>query len=906
MAGLNFDVSGARQAGYSDAEIVSHLADTKSGFDVPGALKAGYSPTEILSHLAPPQSGIIDNFQQGASEALSGVGSTIKNYVGNGYGGDTLESAGKAIAPANFVPSPIVDKDGFHPSNILRSLARATPGAAAAIGAAALAPEALGAAGPIAMATGAGTLMSAGPAAQQAAASRTGNANATPNTADLTRGGLTSLASSAVQAVPVSRFLKPGAGSVASGVIANTGAKGVGDAVKNLVSTAADQGLASGASNAIGQVGQTVGTPGGVQVDPVDALNATATGGMSGALFAGRPALRQSLDAMKFSAITPDLKPAAIMVANRIAQAADGRNLQGSTVSSAAAQRAGEDSMVKTRAGISSELHDAVSSLTTPLSTDTQNILNAAKAGNMPTPGDYAKLKAAVASDPQGPNVVNLVQQAHAMNVFDSMGNHTNGKFTGGGSGALGKALTPEHVMKTGLIAAMGGEAGHLIGFSPEMLATAAGGTVAARFLDNVTGQQAPAGRIVRNFADGQTPVRLPATPPPAVAPNNAPQAPMGGPPRPWSSPQAMAAILAAKRAGPAPVAPAPTPGGAPLAGGPGASPMIPPAVAAQMSARANIAKLIAAKQSAQQTQTVQQALPLLRTLAERQGPNAKALELPADFTKTLTNPGAPAAPGGAAPAPAAPPEPAINPLALPSSITGPAKALMRGASIAQKMKTDAIGQDAAKAEVNASPFIDQKVGGAANLPSPAAAKYMSAAVRGVGVLAKLKSDPEAEAEDKAQAKADAAAEKQKVKDAAKAAAAPPSVTISKANGQTKVGDEPFAPSSYAQYPPDVAARAITKAAGDTVKFPANHTASVKTRIQGERNIMARIGAEVPGLPIADLTARLEGRTDQTDAKAYREHLKTLFPQAAPVIDKHLSDGAIESLWSRKSAPKKK
>lgn len=906
MAGLNFDVSGARQAGYSDAEIVSHLADTKSGFDVPGALKAGYSPTEILSHLAPEPSGLVDNMRQGASEALSGVGSTLKNYVGPGYGGDTLEAAGKSIAPANFVSSPIVDKDGFHASGILPTLARAAPAAAGAVIAAGMAPEALGTAGAIGVGAGANWMMSAGDAAKQAAATRTGDPNATPNSSDKLRGGLTAAASSAVQSLPITHFI-PG-----SGVITDTGLKGVGGAVKKLGVTAADQSAASAAANATSQVGQTVGTDGGVSVDPTQVLNAGATGGVVGGALGAKGAVRTSLDATKFSGITDDLRPAATQFANRMVNAADGdkASLQGSLFSSGSAQRAGEDTFTKAKAAVHNELGAAVGDLNSrvTLSTDSTNILKSALGGTMPSPGDYAKLKSEIAADPQGPNVINLIQQAHAADIFGDTGYHGNGKFTGGLSGAFKHVLTGENVLKSGIAgiggAALEGGAGHIIAYSPEVLAAAAGGSVLGRYLDNITGAQAPAGRIVRNFADGQTPVRLPVAPQPAPtgpAPNNAPQAPMVGPPRPWSSPQAMAAILAAKRAGPAPVAPAPTPGGAPLAGGPGTSPMIPPAVAAQMSARANIAKLIAAKQSAQQTQTVQQALPLLRTLAERQGPNAKALELPADFTKTLTNPGASAP----APAPAAPPEPALNPLALPSSITGPAKAIMRGANIAQKLKTDAIGQDAAKAEVNASPFIDQKVGGAANIPSPAAAKYMSAAVRGAGVLAKLKSDPEAEAEDKAQAKADAAAEKQKVKDAAKAAA-PPSVTISKANGQTKVGDEPFAPSSYAQYPPDVAARAITKAAGDTVKFPANHTASVKTRIQGERNIMARIDAEVPGLPIADLTARLEGRTDQTDAKAYREHLKTLFPQAAPVIDKHLSDGAIESLWSRKNAPKKK
>lgn len=45
-----FDYEGARGAGYSDQEILGHLAQ-EQGFDVQGALGAGYSPQEVLQHL---------------------------------------------------------------------------------------------------------------------------------------------------------------------------------------------------------------------------------------------------------------------------------------------------------------------------------------------------------------------------------------------------------------------------------------------------------------------------------------------------------------------------------------------------------------------------------------------------------------------------------------------------------------------------------------------------------------------------------------------------------------------------------------------------------------------------------------------------------------------------------------
>ncbi|RZI71251.1 MAG: hypothetical protein EOP38_31455, partial [Rubrivivax sp.] len=48
---MGFDIEGARQAGYSDAEIASHLGK-QSGFDVDAATRAGYKPDEIVNHLS--------------------------------------------------------------------------------------------------------------------------------------------------------------------------------------------------------------------------------------------------------------------------------------------------------------------------------------------------------------------------------------------------------------------------------------------------------------------------------------------------------------------------------------------------------------------------------------------------------------------------------------------------------------------------------------------------------------------------------------------------------------------------------------------------------------------------------------------------------------------------------------
>jgi len=127
--------------------------------------------------------------------------------------------------------------------------------------------------------------------------------------------------------------------------------------------------------------------------------------------------------------------------------------------------------------------------------------------------------------------------------------------------------------------------------------------------------------------------------------------------------------------------------------------------------------------------------------------------------------------------------------------------------------------------------------------------------------------------------------------------------TVSKANGKMHTNEEPFGASSFAHLPADVAAKAILKQAvegGKYVRHPEGYQASTHARIQGERKAMAAIGAEAPGLPIKDLTARLEGTPDQATAKEFREHYKKEFPEAAAVFDKYLSDETIARFWKRK------
>ena len=73
---MGFDVEGARKAGYSEPEIMDHLAK-QSNFDVAGAKKAGYSDAEILQHLstaasAPESRGIAGEPAAPTSRGVAG------------------------------------------------------------------------------------------------------------------------------------------------------------------------------------------------------------------------------------------------------------------------------------------------------------------------------------------------------------------------------------------------------------------------------------------------------------------------------------------------------------------------------------------------------------------------------------------------------------------------------------------------------------------------------------------------------------------------------------------------------------------------------------------------------------------------------------------------------------------
>lgn len=83
-----FDVAAARKAGYSDDEILKHLAGSKK-FDLAGAMKSGYSAPEILDHLTKPAEAPAGPEKRGLFGSLydgtvGGLINGLRDYVVNG------------------------------------------------------------------------------------------------------------------------------------------------------------------------------------------------------------------------------------------------------------------------------------------------------------------------------------------------------------------------------------------------------------------------------------------------------------------------------------------------------------------------------------------------------------------------------------------------------------------------------------------------------------------------------------------------------------------------------------------------------------------------------------------------------------------------------------------------------
>lgn len=92
MSGV-YDLEGARKAGISDADSLSHLSSTLN-YDLEGARAAGISDADSLAHLAAAKAAPEPVVEKESPEALGGIGATVGAV---GAAGDVIYSKGRPL-----------------------------------------------------------------------------------------------------------------------------------------------------------------------------------------------------------------------------------------------------------------------------------------------------------------------------------------------------------------------------------------------------------------------------------------------------------------------------------------------------------------------------------------------------------------------------------------------------------------------------------------------------------------------------------------------------------------------------------------------------------------------------------------------------------------------------------------
>jgi hypothetical protein len=524
-----FDVAGARQEGYSDEQIVSYLAKSgKLAFDFAGAAKEGYSPSEMLDAIAAKSeakdTSIASAPAAGAGSFVSGVGKTLKQFTPFTDAAAALEKTGESLQPKNYESAQVYSKEkGLDVSELPRKVAESAPGAAVGIAAARVTP------GPwwLKALSGASTYLAsqAGNRAEERAASEGGDPE-NPTTKQKAIGLGTAAAESVPAALGVSRFL-PGAGGVAT----RTGAAGVSDAVKRAATTAGIEGATGASQSAIADAGTTIGTEGGLKIDPAKAIDAGLGNAAMSPVFSGPRTAREISEARKYSGFDPATSK---LVANDLTTAAGGK----------LDPKSGYDAVNALETNYRVDLNNAVKAFekTAPLTGEAQGVVERAKQGQKLTERDLNIIDNITATVPGGDVLAQSVRKSNTLSQLKTTGdfNQQNQKFVGGLGGKMERnvrAIANPVAAGTGAgLVASGISSAGMLSYTPHALGAVASTYLAARGLDKALGNRSPVKQFVERFGG---PVSGPTPPTPPAGPLS-PPLPGGGPGSPWGMRPAM------------------------------------------------------------------------------------------------------------------------------------------------------------------------------------------------------------------------------------------------------------------------------------------------------------------------------------------------------------------------------
>ena len=486
---------------------------------------------EIAKSLpAEKPSGVVAGAAQGLAGLISGPASTGKRILG--LDTSSMDAAAEKIAPKDYKSAPVLgpgskwyDPTSYNWKNVPQMVAENAPQMAESIAAAKIGAKVHPIAGLVAGAVPF-AVNALGDTAKNNAVNRTGDTAAEPDKADKLRAAGTVAAQSIPQMLGVARLANPGR-------VAAVGGKGVAQSVGQAATTTGIEGATGAAQEAIGQIGNTIGTPGGVKLNP-DAIAEQSVGNaILGGGFAAPKMAKNAVEARKYVRFGGDNEGATEVVANRIKEAADGANLKDVKEGFSAVRQVHEDTIRELK---------AAAKAAGPATPETTAALERASKRRELTDADLNELQTN-----SSPDVARLAREAHVTAMLKGMGDYQGDKFIGGVTHGIGKHIRAYNApISAGASAALGaatggGHATSLFAYSPETLSALAGAYAAMRGVDALTGNRSPANQFVNKFGtDAPLPTAAPPQQPPAAPPptTSVPQvAPPSAPAQPWGVP---------------------------------------------------------------------------------------------------------------------------------------------------------------------------------------------------------------------------------------------------------------------------------------------------------------------------------------------------------------------------------
>lgn len=471
---------------------------------------------------------------QGASDLVSGVGKTVKEYIAPETG-KAVQDAGKSVANPKYKPaleSFSNPEDGTENhvlgrdwSKLPRALVEQAPGAATDI----IATMALKKLGPLAQAAGGvGSYLvrNAGNEAQKRAEGRTGDMTTEPTAEDKAIGIGSTAAQAALNQLALGKLINPAK-------VTGVGAAGVAQAAGNVAKGAIAEGTTNAAQDAISQAASTAGTNDGLRVDPRSMVDNAIIGGVGGGLVSGGKAAKASIAAVRFRDVGDDLAPHSAAAANRLIDRAGSSEALQSPSKAYHATKDAHGDVVR-------ELTDAASALrkVKSMTTEADNALSRAAKGNDLNDSDLT----AIQSIDGGDNVKNLAKQATVLARLKTKGNFdpSDERFSGGIAERVRK-LVRSNPLLTGSAYA----GGNALTVGTDALASslgsnalpAIGAYMGTRAAERALGITAPARTFAEKFADPSVAVRSQEAPPPRdVRSTSVPPIPPRKAVQPWGA----------------------------------------------------------------------------------------------------------------------------------------------------------------------------------------------------------------------------------------------------------------------------------------------------------------------------------------------------------------------------------